>query len=288
MTTTTTTEPGTAEDLLAVHQPETPQRAWKRLTALRIGERQGWYRYRAGDHYRARYALRLNGPGLVHRVLNRDAMHLRGGAERRMDETLPWLVGHAFGKGHPGVFAGHAGIGECPPLLTAEQAAAALHVSTHSVHLYVAQGELHPLYGARHQRHYFEAEILARTGDPAAIRQWAAIRDRLPDPDPGRQLAAVTETPRPQPLPVAPALTLQSRCAQALEIAEDHGWLRFIADTLDPQLATNVYTIELAVPDDDQPGVFQRVRLRLPNLAVLPFVWGLGDAYICGDDVAYR
>jgi hypothetical protein len=264
----TAAAPGAA--LIAV-RPETPDRAWRRLCALHIADREDWIRYLAGDWAATRFAIRLL-DGTT-RVLHRDAITHAGGASTRRDEILPWLLGQAYAHGMPAAFDR---IPAVPALYTAAEAASRLGITVQHLHLVTRAGRFTPLYTItqRIERRYFVAEIEAahRPDDTGLHAAWQLIRDELPH---AARLTHVphTESPAPDPLPIPAQGRIPQRCLRAINIAEDRGWL-----TLEHYRDGDAFTI--TVPDCPP--------IALPVLAALPFIQGVADAHSAGDQVAYR
>jgi hypothetical protein len=243
------------------------QRSWERQRALRLGEDAGWYTYLAGDPVLGHYVLQL--PDGRVRVLTRDVLLRATGAEYRRDEPLAWVAGQAYGHGNPQLLER---IGPLPRLYDRPRVSELLGMTKPTVNAHTRSGRLRALYYARHRRHYFADQIDAMRGDPAAGQRWELLRFQLPNTiRPDQITYREAPPPRPLPVPEVPRDLAGERNMHALRLAEQYGWLRFVAGN------RNTYTITI-----------DNVELEVPAFGVLPFVWGLGDARGQGDRVAYR
>lgn len=247
--------------------PETPDRAWARLRALRIGHDEGWFRFLAGTPREGRYAVELHDDSV--RLLHRDVMLTRGDREVRRDEALAWVHGNAWGHGHPELLAA---IEPCPEVLDSAAAASRLQLSTVAINVRVMSAKLNPLRIARRERRFLAAEIDAHApgASDADRARWEAMRALLP-PSVRLDQVPVTETPGPDPLPVPPAPNEPQRCITALSLGQQFGWWTYLHG------GTDHYTI-----------VVDGTEVVLPGLAVLPWAWGFADAHLRGDEIAYR
>lgn len=265
--TTTIHPPANATQLLTL-RPDDPARSWERQRMLRIGEDVGWYNYLAGDPVASRYVVRLN-TGQV-RVLNRDTvLRIPGGIEVRRDEPLAWTVGQAFGRNAWQVLDR---IGRLPRLYDRPKVSELLDMSKPTVNAHTRAGRLRALFYARHRRYYFADQIDGMCGDPAAQQRWEDLRFLLPNTiRPDQITFRESVSPEPLPIPEVAHDLAGERNMHALHTAEHHGWLQYIARN------KTDYTI-----------IIGGLQLDVPGAAVLPFVWGVGDAHGQGDRVAYR
>jgi hypothetical protein len=268
VTTTQTAATATATQLLTP-RPDDLERSWQRQRLLRLGEDAGWYTYLAGDALAGRFVLRL--PDGVVRVLTRDTLLRSGACEARRDEPTAWIVGQAYGHGRQDLLER---IGALPAVYDRAETARRLGVAEPTINAHTRSGRLQPLFHARRRRHYFADQIDAMNGDTAAAARWDELQVGLPATTRIDEITFRQDRPR-RPLPVYPIAAdhVGARNNLALNLAEGLGWLTFLAAGHDGAS----YTIEVAGD-----------RLELPGFAVLPFVWGLGDAHGKGDKVAYR
>jgi hypothetical protein len=264
---TTTIHPPADATQLLTPRPDDLARSWERQRMLRIGEDVGWYQYLAGDPVGSRYVLKLT-TGQV-RVLHRDTLLRTTTGEVRRDEPVAWVCGQAFGRNAFGVLDR---IGPMPRLYDRPTVSTLLDMTKPTVNAHTRAGHLRALYYARHRRHYYADQIDGMLGDTAAQARWEDLRFLLPNTIRPDQIH-FRESPSPEPLPI-PEITHDlagERNMHALHTAEHHGWLQYIARN------KTAYTI-----------IIGGIQLDLPSAAILPFVWGVGDAHGQGDRVAYR
>ncbi len=240
--------------------------SWRRLRALAVGAREDWFAYVAGDLGAGRHLLQVDG-------------RLR---EIQRDETSGWAHGVAAAHGKAHLLDD---LGAVPPLVSIEQAARDLNITTDGVDYRIAAGKLYPLYLARarggRERHLFVDQVRAAGGggpkDEAAAR-WQAIRAQLPPttrivdmPD----YAGPAASPSPLPLPSGPAESI--RRMNALIIGDAEGWFEYVHG--DP--TTDRYLVSVLDNGSDR-------EMTLPGDDVLPWVLGHADVHGHPELVAYR
>ncbi len=251
--------------------------SWRRLRALAIGAREGWFGYVAGDLGAGRHLLQVGD-------------RLR---EIQRDETFGWAHGVAAANGKAHLLDD---LGLVPPLVSIEQAARDLGITTDGVDYRIAAGKLYPLYLARarggRERHLFAAQVRAavpgrgpkdeitawEAGRDEAAAEWLRIRAQLPPttrivdmPD----YAGPAPSPSPLPLPSGPAESI--RCMNALIIGDGEGWFEYVHG--DP--GAGRYLVSVLDNGDDR-------EMTIPGDDVLPWVLGHGDVHGHPELVAYR
>lgn len=237
--------------------------SWRRLRALAIGAREGWYGYVAGDLGAGRHLLQV---GDRHREVQRD-------------ETFGWAHGVAAAHRKAHLLDD---LGLVPDLVSIEQAARALNITTDGVDYRIAAGKLYPLYLARarggRERHLFATQVNAALGDDEAAAQWQRTRALLP---PTTRIVDMPEytgpAPSPSPLPLPSGPAESTRRMQALMIGDVEGWFVYVhgdptADRYMVSVLDNGGDREMTIPGDD----------------VLPWVLGHADVHGYPELVAYR
>jgi hypothetical protein len=262
----------TAHTALLTPRVEDLARSWQRQRLIRLGELCGWFRYLGGDARRGRYALALHDgtrDGLL-RMLHRDTYaRPRGDQTYRRDEPVAWITGLAYGHDDPGMLDG---IGAMPRLYDLDQACEVLGKTAATIKASTRRGLITALHYSQQRRAYYADQIDALAGSRTGAQRWEKLRHQLPSTVRLEQVT-LTEAPPPKPLPVPPISPDHGgqRNLNALHLAERFGWLEFISAN------RQQYTVTVCGH-----------TLDVPALAVLPFVWGLGDARGEGDRVAYR
>ncbi len=241
--------------------------AYRMLLTLQAGATAGWYQYVGANPRSGRYLVSIAGR---RRLLFRD-------------EVIHWVDGVRRAR-RAGVSLPGDDI-TAPEMLTRDQAAAILGMTSDGINYHLGRGKLYPLFvlspAGGMERMLFAAQVYAtipgnQSRDP--VTQWHRIRALLPPPLRYEQVLGGEFVPAasPDPLPIPRGWTEFQRRVQALKIGHSEGWFAYVAGSAD------VYTVEVLRRQA------QRSTVTLPAAGVLPWTLGVADHYGHPELVAYR